>query len=189
MNTSDSRGSRLRWPWALGVVVSLGLLMHCAFAGERTVSDPAGSLPFDATQPFKLDFGRGSGWHGLDTVAIAQDGQTSLHRSRRNGSWERSSLRLSAEQIRAVARAVARHGLPRLAKEYHTDIADGTQWVLWIRQGQRQKATYFNNNFPDSIRHFARQLDGVLRSAGYDALRWQPVKSRDHEKELWNSIK
>jgi hypothetical protein len=173
----------------LALVVSLGLLVQCAFAGERTVSEPAGALPFDVTQPFKLDFGRGSGWHGLDTVAIAQDGQTSLHRLRRDGRWERSSLRLSPEQFRAVAQAVARHGLPRLAKEYHTTLADGTQWVLWIRQRQRQKATYFNNNFPASIRHFARQLDGILRSAGYDALRWQPAKSRNHERELWNSIK
>ena len=189
MNISVSRDSRLRWPWALGVLVSLGLLVHCVFAGGRTVSDPAGPLPFDATQPFKLDFGRGSGGHGLDTVAIAQDGQTSLYRLRRDFSWEHSSLRLSPEHIRAVAQAVARHGLPRLAKEYHTNVMDGTQWVLWIRQGQRQKATYFDNNFPASIRDFASELDGILRAAGYDALRWQHANSRDHEKELWNSFK
>ena len=123
------------------------------------------------------------------TVAIAEDGEVLLHRSHRDGSWERSSLHLSPAHIRAVAQAVARHGLPHLAKEYHTNVADGTQWVLWIRQGQRQKATYFDNSFPASIRDFASELDGILRSAGYDTVSWQSVKSRDHEKELWNSIR
>ena len=64
--------------------------------------------------------------------------------------------------------------------------------VLWMRQGERQKATYFDNNFPASIRNFANDLDAILRSAGYENLRWQPGKSansREHEKALWNSIK
>jgi hypothetical protein len=173
---------------AFGVLVSLGLLVNCVSASRRTVSDPAGSLPFDIAQPFKIDFGRGSGMHGLDTIAIAQDGQTSLCRSLPDGSWEHSSLRLSPERIRAVARAVARHNLPRLARAYHANVADGTQWVLWIRQGQRQKATYFDNNFPTSIRGFSSELDRILQSAGYNTLHWQPSKTRA-DKELWNSIK
>ncbi len=103
-------------------------------------------------------------------------------------------MRLSQEQLRAIAQAVTHHGLPRLQKAYHPifHVYDGTQWVLWLRQGERQKASYFDNSFPASIRHFANELDGILRLAGYDRLRWQPsqpANSREHEKALWNSIK
>lgn len=189
MNLPDARESRLRLPLAFGVILSLGLLVYCVFVCDRTVADPAGPFSFDPSQPFKLDFGRGSGMDGLETVAIEEDGQTSLYRSRIHGKWEHAILPLSSEQVRAVAQAMTRHGLPRLQKAYlNKNIADGTQWVLWIRQGQREKATYFDNSFPSSIRAFASDLDRLLKSAGYDALIWYPSNGRG-DKPLWNSIR
>jgi len=76
-------------------------------------------------------------------------------------------------------------------KAYHADIYDGTQWVLWIRQGDREKVVYCSNHFPDPIVRFAAWLDAnVARSVG-PSLKWRAVpalRSRDHERELWQSI-
>jgi hypothetical protein len=192
MNIPDTRDTVPNWPRIIGLLLVLGGAAYWAFAG-RTVSDPAGTMPFDAAKPFKLDFGRGSEWHGLDTIAMEEDGQVSLYRQTHLLKWEHASLHLSPKQVEAVALAVKHNGLPHLAKKYLQSnlyyVYDGTQWVVWIRQGQRQKATYFDNHFPASIRDFAKELDGILMSAGYYALQWQATDSADHDKALWKSYK
>ncbi len=177
-----------RYPalWRLVTLIGVCLLAYYAFVAGHSVSDPAGPLPFDASRPFKLDFGRGSGMVGLSTIAIAENGETSICRWRK-GTWERASLRLSAQQLNEVAQAVTRHRLPRLAKEYLGTVLDGTQWVLWIRQGTLGKATYFDNNFPGSIRYFANELDAILKEAGIDKLQWEPSSRRD--RELWGAMR
>jgi hypothetical protein len=100
---------------------------------------------------------------------------------------------LPPEVVAEVLKAVESNGLMGLHKAYHDDnIADGTQWVLWIKQGEREKSVYFNNSFPRAITAFAGQLDAILARAGLDKVAWQPVperESRQHEKELWDSIK
>ena len=127
--------------------------------------------------------------NGLETISIAEDGQTTLHRSVRSGGWEYASLRLTAKQLEAIAEAVTRRGLFRLANAYHAPIHDGTQWVLWIRQGEREKAVYFDNSFPRAIRAFADDLDRILSPAGYDQLRWKRTNARTHDDELWKAIR
>jgi hypothetical protein len=171
------------------VLLALSVFACWLFARGGIVSDPAGSFPFDAAQPFKLDFGRGSGMHGLDTVSIAEDGRASCYRSLHDGRWEKASMRLSQEYVTAIAQAVTHCGLPRLEKAYYPipGRIDGTQWVFWLRQGERQKATYFDNSFPASIRNFADELDRTLHFAGYDALDWHPASRNDAA--LWKSIK
>ena len=74
--------------------------------------------------------------------------------------------------------------------EDHANVADGTQWVLWIRQGDRERASYFNNHFPGPIVRFARELDEIIAQSVGPKLRWErvlPWNSREHEKELWKS--
>lgn len=157
------------------------------------------AFTIDHTQPFWLEFGRGSGWHGLNTVKVDQTGRVVLHRMKSDRqqdvtvlSWEVATLQLSPEELAEVLKAVESNGLMGLRKEYQKDIHDGTQWVLWIKQGEREKSVYFNNNFPGSITAFAEQLDAILARAGLDKVTWQPVPeraSRQHERELWDSIK
>jgi hypothetical protein len=157
------------------------------------------AFTIDHTQPFWLEFGRGSGWHGLDTVKIDQTGRAVLHRMKSERkedvtvlSWEAATVQLSPEALAEVLKAVESNGLMGLRKAYHEDIHDGTQWVLWLRQGEREKSVYFNNSFPRAITTFAEQLDAILARAGYSTVKWQQVpesKSRQHERELWDSIK
>jgi hypothetical protein len=180
---------RVCWPAVLGSLLAIGLIVYVSFVYGSTVCDPSGGMDFDPGEPFRLDFGRGSGMHGLDTISIAQDGQTIIHRSVRSGGWEHASLRLTREQRQAIAEAVIRRGLFRLANAYHAPIHDGTQWVLWIRQGEREKAVYFDNSFPRAIRAFADDLDRILSPAGYDQLRWKRTNARTHDDELWKAIR
>ncbi|OWK45407.1 hypothetical protein FRUB_01738 [Fimbriiglobus ruber] len=158
------------------------------------------AFTIDPTQPFQLEFGRGSGGRrGLDTVKIDQTGRAVLHRmksERKEGvsvlSWEFATLQLSPEALAEVLKAVESNGLMGLRNAYHEDIYDGTQWVLWIKQGDREKSVYFDNNFPQQIEVFAEQLDDILARAGVGKVSWQPVperQSRQHERELWDSIK
>jgi len=107
-------------------------------------------------------------------------------------SWEVATLQLPPEALAEVLKAVESNNLMGLHKAYYDEkIADGTQWVLWIRQGEREKSVYFNNSFPREITAFAEQMDAILSRAGLDKVVWQPVperESRQHERELWDSI-
>lgn len=98
-----------------------------------------------------------------------------------------------ASRVQQLGRRISQsNDLIGLRKEYHENIHDGTQWVLWIKQGEREKSVYFNNNFPHRIKAFAKQLDAILEHAGLDKAAWQPVpqrNSRQHERELWDSIR
>ena len=176
------------------------LLLLLLSLGCNSASDD-GSLPkIDPSQPCQIVFGRGSGWHGLDTVKIVADGTVTLYRERydnlpnaRKQFWETASLKLSAESISQIVAAVNESGVLGLDREYHdAGVRDGTQWVFWAQQAGMEKSTYFDNKFPKRIRSFAEALDSILAKNGLAAVEWQRVpdgKVREHEKELWDSIK
>jgi hypothetical protein len=166
---------------------------------SEVVKDNRPAFRIDPGKPWRLEFGRGSGWHGLDTIKLDNDGRLVLHRLKpeRQGdtiahSWETASLELPADAVAKVLEAVEAHRLLELNKAYHAAVADGTQWVLWVRQGEREKSVYFNNHFPDPIVRFAGRLDKILSASAGPKLRWRPVPhadSRNHARELWDSIK
>ena len=185
-----------RAPWLL-IAVALGVIGGAVYL--LSVRNDRPVFTIDHTQPFWLEFGRGSGWHGLDTVKIDQTGCVVLHRMKSTRqenvnvlSWEVARLQLSPEALDEVVKAVESNKVMGLQKAYHENIADGTQCVLWIRQGEHEKSVYFNNSFPNSITAFAEKLDAILLRSGLDKVAWQPVperEAREHERELWNSIK
>ncbi len=150
-------------------------------------------------QPFWIELGRGSGWDGLDTVKLDQTGRVILHRfktERKNDvidlSWEVATLQLSPEALAEVLEAVEANSVMGLRNKYHDEnVQDGTQWVLWIKQGEQEKSVYFSNDFPSRIKEFAKQLDAILVRAGIDQIDWHRVPDllfRQHERELWDSI-
>jgi hypothetical protein len=166
---------------------------------SRVDKDIRPAFRIEPTKPFRIEFGRGSGWHGLDTIKVDQDGRVVLHREnhQRQGdtiiqSWEKATLQLPPRSLTKVLEAVEANRLMELHKGYHANVADGTQWVLWIKQGNQEKSVYFNNHFPEQIVRFAERLDGILSECGVDKLDWQvvpAVETRRNERELWDSIK
>ena len=174
------------------VVVAIG-----CFGQVAEVDGPI--LRIDAAQPFQVEFGRGSGWEGLDTIKLDEKGVVVLHRMKPETEgdpgglrWETATLQLRPAALGEVLKAVESNGLMEMRKAYHEDIADGTQWVLWIKQGEWEKAVYFNNKFPRKIVRFAERLDAILSEANLDEAAWRPVpagESHRHERDLWDSIK
>jgi hypothetical protein len=173
----------------------IALLFMTTGCSGRIETDDRPPFEIDPAQPFRLELGRGSGWHGLDTVRIDQNGTVVLHRHRlvdQEATWETAGFLLSQDRLAEVLSAVETNGLAHLHRAYHADVQDGTQWVLWIKQGEREKSVYFNNSFPRSITGFAEQLDEILVETGLNSLVWQlvpPTEHRKHERELWDSIK
>lgn len=186
---------RVRWLQMAFAILVVLVGIYCL-----AVQSTAPAFTIDSTQPFYLEFGRGSGWHGLNTVKIDQTGRVTLHRmlsEHQQGvivqTWEVATIQLSPVAVAEVLDRVEANDLIALRKVYRRkNIADGTQWVLWIKQGDREKSVYFTNQFPSAITRFADQLDEILARAGLGSVAWQPApgrESRQHERELWESIK
>ena len=146
----------------------------------------------DAAKDYRIEFGRGSGLDGLDTVAVSSDGAAVLHRLTKTRGWATATLTLSHTALERILNSLKVQRIMFMADAYHADIADGNQWVLTVTQGDRRKAIYFNNHFPKSILRFAAVIDAELREAGETALHWSLVpRARwgDHDTRLWNSIR
>jgi hypothetical protein len=158
-----------------------------------------GATKVDPEQPFRIEFGRGNGWHGLDTVSMTADGKVVLYRQgiercddTRYQYWETTSLSLPNESVGEVLAAIEKEGLMQLDREYHGGVADGTQRVFWLQQGANQKSIYCDNNFPKAMTRFAESLDAILARNGLGDATWERVpdsRARDHEKDLWKSIR
>jgi len=190
------------------LLVALCVLMFAGGAALTFVScscrtserDTRAAFSLDGIQPFRLEFGRGSGWHGLDTVKLDSEGDAILHRRTREQSgngykevWETTRLKLSSAHVTELVQTVNRMTLLGMHKAYHDrNIADGTQWVFWVRQGTGQKSIYFNNHFPSKIAEFAQYLDKLLEDCGLANAKWQLVpdaEARQHERDIWDSIR
>lgn len=143
--------------------------------------------------PVLLEFGRGSGRHGLATIRILEDGTVIINRdAAEEGTLEMAQVQMSANGMATVRDAISRHELGRLKKIYsHPTMQDGTQWVLRFKDTGGERSVYFNNEFPTQIVEFAEKLDDLLADELKDAkwLRVAYFDGRRHERELWESIK
>lgn len=153
-------------------------------------------IKFDYDTPYKLEFGRGSGWHGLNTIAIDEKGEITLHRQQKkkhtNYYWETATLTGNKEIIKQIAQHIQDLHLVEMERAYYADIHDGTQWIFWLIQNGQEKSIYFDNHFPGAIQDFAIAIDNILKSAGLESAKWTPVpidKKLQHQKPIWNSIK
>jgi hypothetical protein len=182
-------------------LITVGLIWACGIAvafwyfGPVVESDDRPSFSIDPNEPYQIELGRGGGREGLETVRITQDGRVALCREKRQQDrdrfvtlWETATIQLPPNALASVLDTVERHSLMRLHRSYSDRfIADGTQWVLWIKQGAKEKSVYFNNSFPPAIREFARDLDAII-AANSGGVTWQPSTVRQDE-ELWESIR
>lgn len=180
----------------LGLFFAIAFLFLCqgcdnsnAYALSKKVPDTGPLFVLDETQPFRIELGRGSGWYGLDTIEINNSAEVLVYRQTRSG-WETTTFTLTPTELNSITKALDRHQVFKLARAYHADVSDGTQWVFRTTQNSQSKTIYCNNYFPDSLLNFASRLDEVLDLANR-SLTWTPVPidhECDHEKDLWDSI-
>lgn len=152
------------------------------------VVDEGPVFSIQADSRFVLEFGRGSGSHGLDTVSIDDIGTVVTHR-RTNTGLEKSSFSITATEIAAILNSLKLNGIMTLDREYHHEgIADGIQWVFRAEQGDNKKSIYFNNHFPDKIILFASDLDSIL-DIDNRKIEWESANLDEVSGSLWGSIK
>ena len=155
-------------------------------------SDTRPAFTLDVSKPFVIEFGRGSGWHGLDVIKIDGTGAVELHRIASGANIEAAWLRLSDAQKKELADLVNAQRLTSMGRTYtQPDVADGTQWVLWIQQMTMEKSVYFNNAFPTEIKAFAAGLDGLLENAGLSKASWTLIPNQqgiDQQAAVWARI-
>jgi len=168
-------------------------MLAIALSGcSKVESDTRPAFTLDASKPFVIELGRGSGWHGLDIVTVNQTGAVELRRIASDGSVEGASLQLSGSQVKELVDLVNSSHLTAMGRSYSDpNVEDGTQWVLWIQQSPSEKSIYFNNSFPGKITGFADQLDAELQKAGLSGVSWTPVakqQAADEQKALWARI-
>ena len=136
---------------------------------------------------------------GLETARLRTDGHVELHatRSVRKGDttymhWERAELQLSSERVAELRQLVSKHDLAGLQPRYRDpDIADGTQWVLLLQQGEFRHAVYCDNKFPPELEAFARALDQLLQRSGVADASWSRVPDKragSHDQDLWRAV-
>lgn len=141
---------------------------------------------FDITKSFYLQFGRGSGWQGLDTIEIKETGDVTMFRMKNELKdktiyyfWEKSTFSLNSLSIKNIALKIESLDLISMKSNYRADIMDGTQWILWIKQGEQKKSIYFDNSFPNPIKDFAIFIDNELKKAGVDKVEWVRVPKNE----------
>ncbi len=137
-----------------------------------------------------MEFGRGSGMNGLDVIIVDQTGHVTMSRqpTRVGEVWTKGELTLPADLIAEIIAGVNSEELTGLDKAYSTkNVADGTQWLFYIKQGSKKKVVYFDNNFPGAITRFAKNLDDILKRGGIDKVIWSPG-GEEMDKELWKRM-
>jgi hypothetical protein len=161
-------------------------------ASKVVEPDTRPSFVLVASQPFVIEFGRGSGMNGLDVVRVDETGAVRLDRIAAGQNIVSASLTLPAADTAKLVGVVNDERITSMGSAYHDPrVHDGSQWVLWVRQGTSEKSIYFNNSFPDEITAFAATMDAMLESAGVGAATWTPVAKQegaDRQAALWARI-
>jgi hypothetical protein len=199
MGSLGTRLLRSRWAWAIGFTVTLSCIILVQVGIHLRGRGNLRHL--DRGAPFRLEFGRGSGLYGFDTIDLHDDGTVTFHRLSREDDGrlapedfvETATIHLPVEALTEVLDTVEDTGVLGLYEKYHEPgVADGTQWVLWVQQGQKETSVYCDNYFPKPIVRFAVALDRVLARNGVEQAKWRRVndeEARNYDRELWESIR
>lgn len=140
-----------------------------------------------------FQLGQGSGWHGLETVKVAADGRGLYFYAKKRDEWALQRFHVPAESIGALKRKIEELSIQNLAASYsRPEIADGTQWVLLIKEGPKSKRIYCSNRFPQALIDLAEYVHKqiVEPRLSETAERIVPRRHlRNYGRELWESAR
>jgi hypothetical protein len=183
----------MRWRnFKLVGAVSVVLLLTAI--ATYIIIEPIGAPPFiPRDEKFDFQLGRGSGWHGLDLLRITSDGVAVYeYQTKLGGGWERKTFLVDRARLDALSDTINNLRIKDLKRAYHGNVADGTQWCLLISIDGDTKSVYCDNNFPGPIRSLAKFVDETILEplAGPVVAETVPERHyREHEKEIWASIR
>src|SRR3954469_11233395 len=102
-----------------------GATFQLQIAGAEVSTTKAPTI--ELGKPMEIDFGRGSAWHGLDTVRITTNGAVTLYKQTRINSqraWQTASLELSNSDQKRISDAFVTNQLLNLKDQIATNVAD-----------------------------------------------------------------
>ncbi|MCM8528544.1 MAG: hypothetical protein NE327_18620 [Lentisphaeraceae bacterium] len=107
--------------------------------------------------------------------------------------WAKSKIILNGNTVDQILGLIDKFNLINLNRKYSNDsIKDGTQWAFWLQKEEGSKLIYFNNEFPEEIKKFAKSLDETLDKSGLVEAQWEDVipgkNERNHEKAIWRAL-
>ncbi len=148
----------------------------------------------DLSEPIEIEFGRGSGLDGLNTVRILPNGDVKLFRVPMAGktTWQYGQFTLTLGEMSRILDSMKATRLLTLQRVYHGGVSDGTQWVLSVRQSSHVRCVYFDNHFPEAIVEFTNSLDNILSNGESRRIVWKPLSTNDacrQQDALWGEIK
>ena len=145
-------------------------------------------MDFKPDKPFHLEFGRGSGWHGLEVVKLNEKGLLETYEF--SPDYRRGVCLLEPDVIREVAGWLVENNVFEMNKAYSAGVNDGSQWIIWIKQNGVEKSVYFDNYFPKAIQNFATSLDAKMKTFKMEYADWVgPREGSDYQKAIWASIR
>jgi len=175
------------------------------FPLTRTVYDPAsayaGAVDLEGAVDFRLTMGDGSGWGGYNVIKVGADGRceyTFFVLGRETNSsgtaintqqWKRAEFTLEAQTLAELRKLLAEVNFFKLKKEYHANVADGTQRWIKVEASGKRKGVYCDNHFPlpfMRVRGFV--IDNIIRAhlAEIGAARTIQLDPKDIEPESFN---
>jgi antitoxin component YwqK of YwqJK toxin-antitoxin module len=133
---------------------------------------------------FALNLSQGSGQHGYNTLRVSAAGRCQIryHLLSRHVStgaeqlsglkegevylgqvWREAMFQLSPAMQQQLREALVEAGIFGLRDEYvDKHIADGTQWVVALRAGGKEKRVDCSNRFPAALRKLSRTLRDLI---------------------------
>lgn len=114
-----------------------------SFPASWGVPDDRPVFHIDPARPWRIVLRRKTWMEGLGTVTLDQTGRVVIYQKIRDWEgdvidpgWETAEAVLPPDAVAAVLAAVASNRLTELDREYTAAVADGSLWILRIRQGE-----------------------------------------------------
>jgi hypothetical protein len=81
----------------------------------------------------------------------------------RHYAWHRVTFTLTDDQTAGLRKLLIDTNFCQLAREYDTNLADGTVVEVTLGQADYEQTVYCNNYFPQSVRKLSSYLNGILK--------------------------
>lgn len=99
--------------------------------------------------------GEGSGWHGYDVLRIAATGEARYTFAKLDGQrtvWRGAEFRVDKPMLAKLRATLNDTKYFSLRSAYRDpDVADGTQWFVKVRIGEKEKVVVCDNAFPPEV--------------------------------------
>ena len=96
----------------------------------------------------------GSGRFGFNVLRISSDGEVE-YTYKESSKWRRGKGNISPNIVIELRKLLLAESFVTLSREYHAEVADGTQWYFKIEGDGFEKSVYCNNNFPEPLQRIA----------------------------------